>query len=395
MALRKQKKYNWKETNLTFFGSDLEKNIKKASAESEDAWKEAGEKEGLQIWRIVQFKVTHWPSKEYGKFYTGDSYIILNTYKKDPSSPALSWDVHFWIGKYSSQDEYGTAAYKTVELDHFLGDRAVQHREVQGYESKLFRSYFSERIVLLKGGAETGFHHVEEEQYEPRLLHFKGKRERMTVEEVKLRRKYLNEGDVFILDLGLHLIQWNGTESNKDERTKAAAFMAAIKSDRGGRPKVEIIEGDEVDESHVFYQKVPPGFLRSKTPKSAEKGGDDEDVKVFEKKLFRIHEYSVGHHVSFKQVAKGKISHGYLDPSDVFVLDTGFHVYVWVGTEASTLEKGRALIIAQEYLKYSSHPFLPLTRISQAQNSPEFEAAFDDRAAIGTKSSGSANCLVM
>jgi len=40
------------------------------------------------------------------------------------------------------QDEYGTAAYKTVELDTFLGDKPVQHREVRDHESALFKSYF-------------------------------------------------------------------------------------------------------------------------------------------------------------------------------------------------------------------------------------------------------------
>ena len=31
------------------------------------------------------FKVTDWPKEEYGKFYNGDSYIILNNYKKKES----------------------------------------------------------------------------------------------------------------------------------------------------------------------------------------------------------------------------------------------------------------------------------------------------------------------
>lgn len=44
------------------------------------------------------------------------------------------------------QDEYGTAAYKTVELDTFLNDGPVQHREVQGHESGLFKTYFDKMV---------------------------------------------------------------------------------------------------------------------------------------------------------------------------------------------------------------------------------------------------------
>ena len=40
------------------------------------------------------------------------------------------------------QDEYGTAAYKTVELDTLLDDKAVQHREVMDHESAEFLKLF-------------------------------------------------------------------------------------------------------------------------------------------------------------------------------------------------------------------------------------------------------------
>ncbi len=39
------------------------------------------------------------------------------TYKKSPEAEELSYNLHFWIGSESTQDEAATAAYKTVELD--------------------------------------------------------------------------------------------------------------------------------------------------------------------------------------------------------------------------------------------------------------------------------------
>ncbi len=51
-----QKKYDWKDSNLALFGSDTEKTVKKESALTEKAWVGAGQRIGLEIWRIVQFK---------------------------------------------------------------------------------------------------------------------------------------------------------------------------------------------------------------------------------------------------------------------------------------------------------------------------------------------------
>lgn len=92
-----------------------------------------------------KYQVTHWDKEQYGEFFNGDSYIILNTYK-DKESDELHYDLHFWIGKYSTQDEYGTAAYKTVELDTFLEDKPIQHREVQGHETSMFKNYFDSKF---------------------------------------------------------------------------------------------------------------------------------------------------------------------------------------------------------------------------------------------------------
>ena len=142
--MQKDRQADWQDTNMSLFGSDIEKKCKEAAADSEPQWDGAGVKPGLQIWRIEQFRVKPWPKSKYGRFHVGDSYIILNTYVKEPevNPDKLAWDVHFWIGSESTQDEYGTAAYKTVELDDSLRGAAIQHREVQEAESQLFLGYF-------------------------------------------------------------------------------------------------------------------------------------------------------------------------------------------------------------------------------------------------------------
>ena len=41
----------------------------------------SGQEVGLEIWRVVKFKIEKWAKEDYGKFFSGDSYIVLNTYK--------------------------------------------------------------------------------------------------------------------------------------------------------------------------------------------------------------------------------------------------------------------------------------------------------------------------
>ena len=35
------------------------------------------------------FQVEHWPKEDYGKFYNGDSYIILNTYQEPDTEVSI------------------------------------------------------------------------------------------------------------------------------------------------------------------------------------------------------------------------------------------------------------------------------------------------------------------
>jgi len=105
------------DSNCALIGSDLDKQARKNSALTEEAWQGCGQEEGVKVWRVEKFKIKDWPKEEYGSFYRGDSYIVLSTRKVED---VTEQDIFFWLGSSTSTDEKGTAAYKTVELDAFF-----------------------------------------------------------------------------------------------------------------------------------------------------------------------------------------------------------------------------------------------------------------------------------
>jgi Gelsolin repeat len=193
-----EERISWKESNLALIGSDLDKKIKQAAAGGEDNWKVIGEAAGVKIWRIEQFKVVPWPEEKKGKFHTGDSYIVLHSWTV-PGEDKLNHDFYIWIGRESSQDEYGTAAYKMVEADDYTGGSAVQYREVQGCESTRFTQLFDGPLTYLEGGVESGFMHVEPTEEKPHMFKVKGTENAMSLTQAKLEKASLNKGDSFIL----------------------------------------------------------------------------------------------------------------------------------------------------------------------------------------------------
>lgn len=354
--MQKAKEYDWKDSNMALFGSDTEKKVKKESAESEPAWQGAGSEVGLKIWRIVKFQVTDWEEDQYGEFFNGDSYIILNTYK-EPEGDELKYDVHFWIGKQSTQDEYGTAAYKTVELDTFLDDKPIQHREVQGHESKLFKSYF-DALTTLEGGADTGFKRVLPEAYVTRLFHVKkGANKKITCTEVPAKVGNLSSEDVFIIDNGLRIYQYNGSKCSADEKFKAATEVDKIEGKRAGC-KTDTVEERSSSQNHPALKLLAPG-------KSDDAGEDAPG----ERKIFRIKDGE-----DMEEVASGDdISKDKLGSDDVYIINTGDHVYCWIGKGASVDERRNGLPYACNYLSGTETPWLPISVVAEGSEPAGFD----------------------
>jgi len=365
--------YKVEDSNVALIGSDLNHKVRQAASQGETAWATAGKQPGVQVWRIEKFQVKEWPRNQHGSFYEGDSYIILHTVKEESS---LSHSIHFWLGKFTTQDEAGTAAYKTVELDDFLGGKAHQHREVMGYESETFLGLFNGHIKILAGGIESGFHHVDPEKYEPRLLHLRQtlKKKHIRVTEVGFKRDELNDGDVFIVDAGLTIYQFNGKHSPLLERRKAGEICHSFKDERHSKPVIAIVEQDEKSGDAENFWKFFGGVGPIKTAQEGrvwEK--EHHEFSSAPKRLLILSDESGK--MEMKVVGEGghNIKRSMLNPKHIMMFDSGSDVFVWVGSHSDAAERKAALGYAQHYLvDYKRPVHIPIHKIHEGGKNESF-----------------------
>lgn len=377
------------DSNMANYGGDAHRSAAKAAAQSEKEYVGAGQKVGIEIWRVENrrtendtpdFGVKRWPENQYGQFYDGDSYIVLNTYHaKDPvtgkKSDKLAWDVHFWLGKDTSIDERGVAAYKTVELDDLLDDGPVQHRETMSNESPLFQSYFKGGIQYLSGGIESGFRKVKPEEYKPRLLEVRKTSKTIKATQVECEVASMNKGDCYILDAGKLVYKYLGPESSPFEKSAAASLAANICSGRDGKSKVvkvdkdfwEILGGTDAD----VQDAASADAKKAKVPQ-AEKGFSKNEVVV--------HQINDEGGITFTKVEPADPK-GYttaqLDSGDVFVVDNGISIFIWRGKGASAQEKSQAWKLVDKYIEDNGKsPTLPVTVIDEGKVNSVFHSCF-------------------
>ncbi|XP_056335721.1 adseverin [Danio aesculapii] len=314
-------------------------------------FEKAGKCSGLQIWRIEKMEIVPVSESFHGSFYTGDAYLVLHTVKQKDSS---FYDLHFWLGKECSQDESTAAAIFSTQLDDYLGGKPVQYREIQGFESTVFTSYFKGGIKYKSGGVASGFQHViTNDLTARRLFHIKGRRT-VRATQVPLSWASFNNGDCFIADLGAVILQWCGSKCNKFERIKAAQVGTGIRdNERSGRAKLVVVE--EGQEPAVMIEVLG---VKPEIPE----GDDSEDAvaDMSNRKMASL--YMVSDATGKMQVSlvskDNPFDQSNLLSEECFILDHGKNkmIFVWKGRNANPSERKEAMKTAESFIKQMGYP---------------------------------------
>ncbi|MBW01231.1 Villin-like protein, partial [Eschrichtius robustus] len=250
-------------------------------------------------------------------------------------------DLHYWVGKEAGVEAQGTAGSFVQHLQETLGGATVQHREAQGHESACFRSYFRPGIIYRKGGLASALKHVETNVYNiQRLLRIRAGKH-VSASEVELSWHSFNKSDIFLLDLGKMMIQWNGPKTSTAEKARGLSLTRSLQNrERGGRAQIGVVD-DEAEATDLMQIMEAVlgcrvGNLHTAMPSKSTDQLQKANVRLY-------HVYEKGKDVVIQELATCPLAQDLLQKEDCYILDQGgFKIYVWQGRMTSLQEKKAA-----------------------------------------------------
>jgi hypothetical protein len=292
----------------------------------------------FKVWRIENFEIVPW--EDLGAFFTGDSYLILIAAVVG-TSKRVKRDVYFWIGSESTQDEYGTAALKAVQLSDRFNGEPTHHREVQYHESDGFHKLFAEHggVRYMSGGVDSGFKSVSTVKGVS-LYQIKGRRNPLLF-QVAPTGNSLNHGDAFIVTSDNEVILWLGKGANPSEKLKACQCFDLLRGKFRGAKSSRL---EKSATSPEFW-----ALLGGETPIAD--GDSASDVQAEKENVRKIWDEN------FALIAEGPAaSKAKIPPGKVSIIERGELIIVHLGKGSSEAVRKGAIQKGLEFLTAKGLP---------------------------------------
>lgn len=308
----------------------------------DDAFLGVGDKPGLDIWCIVGSNLIPIAKSLHGKFYTGNSYIILNT--SELKSGIRQHNVHYWVGEEAKEEDCLMASDKAVELDAALGSHTVQYRETQGEESDKFLSYFKPCIIPIKGSFSSHVRGSGEKSN--RTMMFRCEGEHIArVKEVPFSRSLLDHKAVFIVDTASKIFLFSGSNSSMQTRAKALDVVKHLKENQhGGRCEIATIEDGKLvgDSDAGEFWNLFGGY--APIPRDVPDTVNGESMTTSPKKLFWINKRNL------VPMETHLFDRNMLNSDRSYILDRGTEIFLWMGMTTLVSERKASVTALEDYV---------------------------------------------
>jgi hypothetical protein len=331
----------------------------------------------LKSWAVSGTSVSEVPAAAAGEFFAGDCVVVEHTSRVAGTKGPGSTVAYFWLGKASTHVEQGHAALTAVEITDRAkqeGRTAHQMRVVQGSEPPAFATAFGGMLVIHQGERSA----TAAAAAAPRLFHIKGvSPANVRAVQVAAKATSLNSGDAFVLLSGKgDEWCWLGTGCSAEER--AAALKLAARLASAGKV-AEVAEGAE-----------PAGFWELLGGKAAYAKSVPALPEGRAARLFEVSDQG-GSGLRVDEVLS--FSQADLLPDSVCVLDVASVVFVWIGKEASALERSGAMGVANKYVAAAAKAGrldanVPIAVVEAGAEPAEFTANFAGWDASAVAASG-------